>query len=79
EDFESARSIEFSWHGEGYRIPRPERLGDIHYVWVTGVEVGPGALQLVLVRKRGLRERWRGARGGREAELWESEEVAERV
>jgi len=79
EDFEGARSIEFSWHGARYRIPRPERLGDIHYVWVRGVEVGPGALQMVLVRKRGLKERLRGVKGGGEAELWESEGVAERM
>lgn len=79
EGFDAARHVEFSWHGKGWRIPRPEALGDLHYVWIYGVDVGPGALQLVLLRKRGFRERLKGIRKGREMELWESEADAEEV
>ena len=79
EEFEATDSVGFSWHGVAYRVPRPEILGDLHYLWVRGVEVGPGALQIVLVRKRGWRERC-GGRGSEEGlELWESEGVAEPV
>jgi len=76
-DFEATGHVEFSWHGAVYRVPRPETLGDIHYLWVTGLEVGPGALQLVLIRKRGLKERLKGAGEGRELDLRESQGVAE--
>lgn len=77
EDFEAAPFLAFSWHGAPYRVPRPETLGDVHYLWVEGIEVGPGALQLVLVRKRGLKERLKGVGEGRRLELWESEGRAE--
>lgn len=77
DDFEKAPWIEFSWHGNRWRIPRPETLGDLHYVWVWGVDVGPGTLQLVLVRKRGWRRLLREWRRREEPELWESEAEAE--
>lgn len=80
EAFEAALWIEFSWHGGKWRIPRPPELGDLHYVWIDGVDVGPGALQLVLLRKRGWRERLRGLGRGRAEEdgprIWESEATA---
>jgi hypothetical protein len=53
EAFESAEVIEFSWHGEAFRVPRPSVLGDLHFIWIQGLEIGPGSLQLVLVRRRG--------------------------
>ncbi len=65
--------LEFSWHGEFWRVRRPERLGDIHYVWIHGLDVGPGALQLVLIRKRGWREKLGEWRGDYRAELLESD------
>lgn len=73
EAFAVARVIEFSWHGASEQIPRPDVLGDIHYVWIKGLEVGPGALQLVLLRKRKWKERVRALRVERAMELWESE------
>lgn len=77
EDFQVATHIHFAWHGREYTVPCPEALGDIHYLWIQGVEVGVGTLQLVLLRKRGLRERLKGARKGGGLELWESEGTAE--
>jgi predicted Zn-dependent protease with MMP-like domain len=77
EAFDDASHIGFSWHGTSYRVPRPEVLGDVHYLWVSGVEVGPGALQVVLVQKKGFSERLAGVRGREGPELWESEAVAE--
>ncbi|MGD8361364.1 MAG: metallopeptidase family protein [Gemmatimonadota bacterium] len=79
EAFDAAAYVEFSWHGAVFRVPRPETLGDVHYLWVDGVEVGPGALQLVLIRKRRLRDRLRGPGEGKELELWESEGKASAV
>lgn len=78
-EFGVADEVRFSWHGEEWRIPRPEVLGDVHYVWITGPEVGPGTLQVVLVRKRSWRERLKGLAEGRPWELWESEAAASKV
>jgi predicted Zn-dependent protease with MMP-like domain len=73
EAFGVAEVIGFSWHGAPKRIPRPDVLGDIHYIWIKGLEVGPGSLQLVLLRKRKWRERVRKLGGEGALELWESE------
>jgi len=73
EAFEVAEVIEFSWHGVPKRVPRPDALGDIHYIWIKGLEVGPGSLQLVLLRKLKWKERVRSLRGEGALEWWESE------
>jgi len=73
EAFEVAEVIEFSWHGAPKRIPRPDLLGDVHYIWIKGLEVGPGSLQLVLLRKRRWKERVKKLGGEGTLELWESE------
>jgi hypothetical protein len=51
-DFEATRHVEFTWKGSPYRIPRPEELGDVHFVWAHGVVAPPFTLELVLVRRR---------------------------
>jgi len=73
EEFDAAAAVEFSWHGEAERVPRPEVLGDVHYIWVEGLDVGPGTLQLVLVRRRSLRERLGSFRKGDAMDLYESD------
>ena len=68
-----AGEVRFQWRGADYRIEAPGRLGDAHFVWIDGVDVGPGELQVVLVRRR----RWWEAFLKRPpGELWESEAVA---
>ena len=52
QDFERAPAVSFRWRGAAYRIPRPDELGDVHYVWIEGVPDAPPALEVVLVRKR---------------------------
>jgi predicted Zn-dependent protease with MMP-like domain len=76
---DDAETIPFSWHGLAWRIPWPESLGDVHYLWVRGPEVGPGSLQLVLIRKRSWMERVEGLATERDWELWESEGTAQAV
>ena len=51
EAFEATDRFEFDWDGRRWAIPNPGELGDLHYVWVKGVDSGGGALQLVLVRE----------------------------
>jgi hypothetical protein len=54
-----APEIEFAWHGERYAIPAPDEPADLHFIRIHGVEVGPGILELVLVREAGFGERLR--------------------
>jgi len=71
-----AGEIRFPWHGVEYTIPVPEEPGDIHYIWIHGVETGLGWLQVVLVRKRGWWEQMKRALAGEKAEILESEAEA---
>ena len=50
--FEAAVGIDFTWRGTRYRIPRPERLGDVHFVFVGELGGGPEGLEIVLTRRR---------------------------
>ncbi|MGD2120111.1 MAG: metallopeptidase family protein [Gemmatimonadota bacterium] len=72
EEFSGVQELEFSWHGEVWRVRRPDRLGDVHYIWIYGLEVGPGSLQLVLLRKKRWKERLEEWRGRSPFELLES-------
>ncbi len=80
--FAQARTLEFDWDGARWSIPRPEELGDLHFVWVHGVDSGGGWLQLVLVRERPFLDRLKEllkAGEVRSLDLVESEAEAERV
>lgn len=77
EDFEAASFVAFDWRGASYRIPRPEELGDVHYVWVEGVEVGEDTLELVLVRRRSWWEDAKRLLGTYRPRVLESEARAE--
>jgi len=76
-DLDDWKVIPFAWHGTDYRIRRPLRPGDIHFVWLKGLDVGPGTLQLVLVRRMGFTERLKKRQDG--LEILESEACAEPV
>jgi hypothetical protein len=81
-DFVAAERIEFEWDGARWSVPRPDELGDLHWIWIHGVDAGGGWLQLVLVRAHRLTDRIRRFfRGGPGAplDLLESEAEAVRV
>jgi hypothetical protein len=75
--FEAADIVPFEWGGRRWRIPRPERLGDVHYVLVEGATEPPESLELVLVRRRSWWESVRSALGTSRPDVIESEAVAE--
>jgi len=54
-----AETIEFDWDGRRWAIPAPppEELGDLHYIWIHGLDAGGGWVQLVLAREVSLLER----------------------
>jgi len=57
-EFDDLEEIDFTWQGRDYRIPRPEKLGDVHFVVVEGSDL---YLQIVLIRQASWRRRLRGA------------------
>lgn len=78
-DFEAAEDIEFEFESRRWRIPRPERLGDVHFVWVYGVVEEPRTLELVLLRRRSWWEDVRRLVGVSRPEVLESEVEAEPI
>jgi hypothetical protein len=84
EAFQQVETLEFEWGGARWSIPRPEELGDLHWVWIHGVPLEGGTLQLVLVRERTFLERLRvrfgfGGAQAQAPQLLESEAEARRV
>jgi hypothetical protein len=77
DDFGAASFIAFEWRGGAYRIPRPQELGDVHYVWIEGVEAGEDTLELVLVRRRSWWEDAKRLLGTYRPRVLESEAPAE--
>ena len=57
-EFDGLEEIEFTWMDQSYRLPRPEELGDIHFIVVDGTEF---YVQVILVRRAPWRQRLRGA------------------
>lgn len=76
-DFETASWVDFTWEGARWRIPRPEEQGDVHFVWVKGIELEEGTLELVLVRRRTWWEDARRLLGASRPRVLESEADAE--
>lgn len=78
---ELGSAVEFTWHGERYRVPRPGDVGDVCFIWVEeGLERGPGEeVYLVLVRRFGAFEALRGLFARRRHAVVEGEGRAERV
>jgi hypothetical protein len=52
EAFDAATTLTLDWDEASYRIPRPDTLGDLHFVWLHGVVEPPLTLELVLLRQR---------------------------
>jgi hypothetical protein len=73
EELREVERVEFDWDGRRWAVPNPGDLGDIHYVWVNGVDSGGGWLQLVLVRDLSLLERMKRAFRKEPLDLVESE------
>ena len=75
-EFDGLDSIDFTWQGQVYRIPRPEDLGDIHFVIVDGIEP---CIQVVLIQRASWRQRLRGALHSEAPVMLESGANARRI
>ncbi len=76
EEFEVQDELVFELEGRRYSIPTPGELGDVHYVWVHGVDLGGGSLQLVFVRELSFWQRLRRFFRRERPDLLESEASA---
>lgn len=76
EEFGGLEEIEFAWDGQCYRIPRPHKLGDIHFIVVDGTDP---YVQVVLVRRASWRQWLRGALRSEGPTVLESAAEARRV
>lgn len=72
-ELEPGGAIDFDWHGERFRAALPERLGDVCFLETAGVDAGPGALILVLVRHTGWLETLRSLLRSRSADVVSAE------
>lgn len=79
QEFERTEWLPLTWKGASYRVPRPEELGDVHFVWIRGIDVGDATLELVLARKRGWWESARRMLGTYRPRILESEAEVEPV
>ncbi len=75
-DFTHSHTLTFWLHDQEWEIPTPPELGDIHFVFVDGIDVGPGELQLALLRRRDWRERLHDLAEGIVPDILESEGTA---
>ncbi len=75
--FLARESLTFELEGRTWQVPRPEALGDVHFVWVHGVVDPPESVELVLVRSRRWWEDVRRLVGASRPEVLESEVDAE--
>lgn len=76
-EFQRAEWVDFAWEGVRYRFPRPDELGDVHFVWIQGVDTGPSTLEVVLVRRRRWWEDAKRLFGSSDPDVLESEAGAE--
>ena len=76
-DFDRSDALEFEWEERRWRLPRPGRLGDLHFIRIIGGVPADTEFTLVLVRDRSLRDRVRRVWQGGSVRLFESEAFAE--
>ncbi|MEX0843042.1 MAG: hypothetical protein WD120_01710, partial [Gemmatimonadota bacterium] len=79
EEWERVQQLEFDWDGRRWAVDRPAELGDLHFLWISGVPTGGGTLQLVLVRHESVWGRLKRLFGKVPLDLVESDGEAEVV
>ena len=76
QEFDRLEEIEFTWQDQSYLLPRPQELGDIHFIVVEGTEF---CVQVVLFRRASWWQRLRGALRSEVPTVLESGAEARRV
>jgi predicted Zn-dependent protease with MMP-like domain len=78
-DFDAVETIDFAWKGGRYRIPRPDELGDVHFVLTEGLSTEEEPVEVVLVRRRSWWENVKRVLSSSETVVLESDAVAEPI
>lgn len=78
-DFRAMPSVDFTLNGVGYRLPRPDELGDVHFIAVENALLPDDELEIVLVKRRGWWAAFKGAFVSSPPEVYESIGVAEPI
>ena len=78
-DFAAVETIDFRWGDGRYRMPRPEELGDIHFVLVGGLSTEEEPVEVVLLRRLSWWENVKRLLGSSETVVLESRAAAEPV
>lgn len=71
--FGGPEPLTVTWPGGEVSVPWPERLGDVHFVRVSGAGEEPGELFVVLIRRRGAWASLRALLANAPLEVLESE------
>lgn len=69
-EFDGLEALDFAWKHTKYRTPRPDTLGDIHFVIVHGIEP---RIQIVLIQRPTWKEKLKGFLGSEAPVLLESD------
>lgn len=77
--FDRLSTIDFEWREGRYRIPRPDELGDVHFVLLEGLGTEGETVEIVLVRRRSWLAALRRMAGLDDVVVLESEARAEPV
>lgn len=59
-EFERVDEVQAEVAGRRVSLPRPERMGDVCFLYLEGFRPGPGETAVVLVRRLGMMESLRG-------------------
>jgi hypothetical protein len=78
-DYLDVGSLSLEWGGRHYSVQKPDRLGDVHFVLVEGLELGDESVEIVLVRRRTWWQEVKRAVGTSGLVILQSEAVAEPV
>jgi hypothetical protein len=71
-EFGAAEAFTVELDGTSATVPRPDALGDVHFVYLEDVEAARGDVALVLVRRRGAWEALKAAFSPRAPEVLET-------
>ncbi|MDA0329521.1 MAG: metallopeptidase family protein [Gemmatimonadetes bacterium] len=78
-EYAAVPSLTVQWKGERHRLPKPDVMGDVHFVLVRGLPVEDDeAVEVVVVRKRSWWQEVKRVLGTSRAQILESEAWVER-
>ena len=78
-EYADAEALSLQWEGRAYAVPKPDRMGDVHFVLLRGPGLEDQMLEIVVVRQRTWWQEVKRAVGSSGLVVVESEATAELV